>query len=72
MIGDVQAYTEGQMIVSKWSWAKEDVIAGESAGVCISPDDNGASKASCWLWTMGKDGTFGNTTKSYLINLADI
>ena len=72
MINDVQAYTEGQLIVTQWSWSKEDVIAGESAGLCISPDDNGASKASCWQWAMGADGKFGSTTKSFLISIADV
>lgn len=68
LIDTVYDYTEGQMVLSMWSWDKWHVIPGESVGVCIQPAEDESAYASCWEWSMDQDGNYENSHKNYLVN----
>jgi len=51
-----------------WAWEKEDVIAGESAGVCVRPKDAEDVNSSCWLWTQDEEGVYKSANTSYLLD----
>ena len=56
------------MMVSMWAWEPEDVLPGESAGVCVKPANNGQAQSSCWMWTRDLEGVYSGDVKSYLID----
>ena len=68
MIGEINKYTDSQMLVSMYSWEAEDVIDGESVGVCHQPTSDADNFASCWEWKKDAEGVFGTEPTSYLVN----
>ena len=67
MLEDIEKYTDTYMMFSMWSWDADDVIEGESAGICMEPTDKPETYASCWFYTRN---TFGDLEgpKSLLID----
>ena len=50
---EIKDYTDGNLIVSRWSWPEEAVTPGGSAGLCFAEyneDPNATSNTywSCW------------------------
>ena len=56
------------MLISMYSWDPEDVIDGESVGICHQPSGDADNYATCWEWSMVADEGFGSSPTSYLIN----
>ena len=55
-------------MVSMWGWDPKDVIAGESAGVCVRPTAQEDVNSSCWLWTLDDEGVYKEANTSYLLD----
>lgn len=55
------------MLGTMWSWSKEDVKAGESAGLCIGQNETNFDRyMSCWSVTKGADLKY-ERNRSYLV-----
>mgnify|MGYP006889530129 CR=1 FL=1 len=68
MINMIDDYTDGEMLVSGWTWDAEAVLPGEEAGVCVSQ----GSDASCWVWQMEESGLYSSQVRSYIVDPASI
>jgi len=68
IIEEINKYTDTHMMISMWAWEPEDVIAGESAGVCVRPTNQSDVNSSCWLWTMDEEGVYESANTSYLLD----
>lgn len=51
-------------MVSGWTWPAEAVMPGEEAGACFTQ----SGRSSCWVWTMGEDGSYSEMVQSYLLD----
>ena len=71
IIDEINIYTDKEMMISMYSWDLEDVIAGESVGVCHHPTASPDSMSSCWEWKMDEEGVYGDSPISYLVNMKD-
>ena len=59
------------MMISMYSWDPEDVIAGESVGICHHPTAKPDAMSSCWEWKMDEEGVYGDAPVSYMVNMND-
>ena len=66
LIETVQEYTEFQIMMSNWSWRPENVIAGESVGMCVKLAEISDAYASCWAFTKDKNEEF-EKARSFLV-----
>ena len=71
IIEEINTYTDKEMMISMYSWDPEDVIAGESVGICHHPTASPDSMASCWEWKMDAESVFGDSPVSYMVNMRE-
>merc|ERR1712159_464917 len=64
----VADYTDGNLLVSGWSWRHSTLKAGDSVGVCFAQDGGmEENAASCWAYSLRSDGEYKDMNESYLV-----
>ena len=61
-------YTTGNLLMTSWSWKKDAVTPGHSAGLCVAEPESSSSFYSCWEFPMQADGKYSDMPKSYLVD----